>query len=346
MKKLWTLLLAVCVAFVMAAVPVYAEDTSRVYSFALTVDTKNEVTVLPGEIITVQLILDRLVGPEEMYAMQDEIQYDSDFFEFVEDSDVVYEDVKTTDILLMGNMRAHYFNFVSMDGGKNWPSSVTVGSFQLKVAADAGVSIVSNQNYHVSNAEGTQSFAVTAKDLKVIVSTDCTVRFESNGGSTIENQIVSYGELIQKPENPVRDGFVFQGWYKNIDRTEQWDFERDTVTENMTLYAGWNVDTTVVVDENTEATTILWGVGAILAVIIVCIIVLLCTVKRVTFETGCRRKIKPVYVLCGRKLTEPPKPTRYSAEFVGWSASPEGDRLWDFENTTVRRNMKLYAVWR
>ena len=39
-----------------------------------------------------------------------------------------------------------------------------------------------------------------------------TVKFETDGGTTISNQIVEKGTKITKPENPTKEGYVFKGW--------------------------------------------------------------------------------------------------------------------------------------
>ena len=53
------------------------------------------------------------------------------------------------------------------------------------------------------------------------------------------NQTVQYGRLVRKPSNPVKKGYIFNGWYRDQERTIPWNFEVDTVSGNMTLYADW-----------------------------------------------------------------------------------------------------------
>ena len=48
-----------------------------------------------------------------------------------------------------------------------------------------------------------------------------------------------YGETIAEPETPVREGSTFTGWYSDSACTVRWDFDKDTPTGDMTLYAGW-----------------------------------------------------------------------------------------------------------
>lgn len=65
------------------------------------------------------------------------------------------------------------------------------------------------------------------------------VTFDAQGGTSVEMQKRMYGELIEAPEAPTREGYVFDGWYLDPGATMSWDLEEDTVTESMALYAGW-----------------------------------------------------------------------------------------------------------
>ena len=38
---------------------------------------------------------------------------------------------------------------------------------------------------------------------------------------------------------PAREGYAFLGWYKDAELTDAWNMAKDTVTENITLYAKW-----------------------------------------------------------------------------------------------------------
>lgn len=66
-----------------------------------------------------------------------------------------------------------------------------------------------------------------------------TVQFNSMGGTAVESQKHLYGERIEAPMAPTREGYVFDGWYLDQNATTQWDMDSDTVTESLTLYAGW-----------------------------------------------------------------------------------------------------------
>ena len=66
-----------------------------------------------------------------------------------------------------------------------------------------------------------------------------TVSFDSNGGSAVTSVQVNDGDKLTAPTQPVRKMYVFNGWYKDSGFTQVWDFDTDTVTKNITLYAKW-----------------------------------------------------------------------------------------------------------
>ncbi len=63
-----------------------------------------------------------------------------------------------------------------------------------------------------------------------------TVTFDSQGGSAIPAQEVRDGKKIEKPEDPIRAEYVFDGWYVG---EEKWSFIGYVVTEDITLTAKW-----------------------------------------------------------------------------------------------------------
>ena len=65
------------------------------------------------------------------------------------------------------------------------------------------------------------------------------VSFDSLGGSDVASQQQMYGELLQLPDPPSREGYTFTGWYKDYACFEPWNDTTDTIQSDMTLYAGW-----------------------------------------------------------------------------------------------------------
>jgi len=57
-----------------------------------------------------------------------------------------------------------------------------------------------------------------------------------------ETQMVKYGEAPTLPEEPTKEGFDFVGWFKDFNRTQEFDFEEDVVESDLILYAKWSLD--------------------------------------------------------------------------------------------------------
>jgi uncharacterized repeat protein (TIGR02543 family) len=66
-----------------------------------------------------------------------------------------------------------------------------------------------------------------------------TITFDSKGGTDVPAQNQMYGELLEVPEPPTREGYTFTGWYMDHACFELWDVENDIIEADMTLYAGW-----------------------------------------------------------------------------------------------------------
>ena len=233
---LWWLLPLTCMTTM-------AANDDMTFSFDLMVDGKDTKEVQTGDIITVVLRLKRTDASEayQMYAMQDEIRYDSTFLELVEGSAVLGNGIASTDIAMVDQYREFYMNYLSMSGGERWNADTLVGSVQFKVIGASGVTKITNQDYLVSVKDGSDSYTCDANEVTVVISTDCTVSFKTNGGSEIADQTVIFGEKITRPNDPIREGYGFEGWYSDIHLQDEWDFEKDTIQGNMSLYAKWSM---------------------------------------------------------------------------------------------------------
>ncbi|MCC5910215.1 MAG: InlB B-repeat-containing protein, partial [Clostridiaceae bacterium] len=69
-----------------------------------------------------------------------------------------------------------------------------------------------------------------------------TVAFNSQGGSPVASQTRDFNTLLTPPEEPVKTGYSFGGWYKDVGYFNQWIFATDVVTGNTTLYGKWNIN--------------------------------------------------------------------------------------------------------
>ena len=66
-----------------------------------------------------------------------------------------------------------------------------------------------------------------------------TITFDSKGGTDVPAQNQMYGELLEVPQPPTREGYVFAGWGKDAACFEFWREDTDTVQSDLTLYAAW-----------------------------------------------------------------------------------------------------------
>ncbi len=62
-----------------------------------------------------------------------------------------------------------------------------------------------------------------------------TVTFDSRGGSEVPSQQIEKGKTAQKPADPAREGYTFEGWF---DGETEYDFTK-AVEKNFTLSAKW-----------------------------------------------------------------------------------------------------------
>lgn len=67
------------------------------------------------------------------------------------------------------------------------------------------------------------------------------VYFDSMNGTAIHSYQAQPDSLLTPPEDPENRGLIFDGWYAD---GEKWDFETDTVTQDVTLIAKWKFSDT------------------------------------------------------------------------------------------------------
>ena len=112
------------------------------------------------------------------------------------------------------------------------PSGSNAGFCTASVIADA------RGNLYYTNDSGTL-FALKAAP-------GYTVTFDTRGGSTVPSAMTAQNKTMTAPADPERSGYTFVGWYKDADCTQAWDFSKDVVTADMTLYAKWTKDESLV----------------------------------------------------------------------------------------------------
>ncbi|WP_461255865.1 InlB B-repeat-containing protein [Treponema sp. R80B11-R83G3] len=70
-----------------------------------------------------------------------------------------------------------------------------------------------------------------------------TVRFFTNGGTTINNiKVQEGGKVTREQARTTRQYYSVENWYEDDKFTKLWDFDTSTVTKNTSLYAKWKHD--------------------------------------------------------------------------------------------------------
>ena len=75
--------------------------------------------------------------------------------------------------------------------------------------------------------------------------TTVTITFDSKGGSAVASTTANYGVApgaSKKPVNPTRENYTFDKWFTDADCTTEFDWDKDVLTKDTTLYAGWKGD--------------------------------------------------------------------------------------------------------
>nr|WP_249310476.1 InlB B-repeat-containing protein [Bacillus sp. FJAT-49736] len=136
-----------------------------------------------------------------------------------------------------------------------------------------------------------------------------TVRFVSNGGEDVTDEVVKYGEMATEPTNPQREGYNFKGWYKDSDLTTAWDFTADQVTNETTLYAKWEKQT-----------------------------------YTVHFDTNGGNPVENESAKYQAKATKPENPIRAGYSFAGWYTDNTFQSEYNFDQE-ITKDTTLYAKW-
>lgn len=148
-----------------------------------------------------------------------------------------------------------------------------------------------------------------------------SVAFETGvGGGTLPDVSVMNGKTIAKPADPVREGYIFLGWYADAEYQKLYNFESEAVTKDTKIYACW----TPTVPGQTE-----YEIGFDL-----------------NYEGA--ESVASIRTI-GGKLYNVTTPQREGYDFGGWWVSPynDPDKLSYACNadTVFEENLTLYAKW-
>ena len=130
-----------------------------------------------------------------------------------------------------------------------------------------------------------------------------TVTFNVDGGSSIENEIIEENNVINKPNNPTKEGYKFIEWQLD---GKPFDFNTK-ITKDITLKANWKK-------------------------------IIFYTV---TFDTDGGNNISSLKIEENNTISKPGNPTKEGYRFIGWQLD---EKLFDF-NTKIIKDITLKAIW-
>ena len=135
------------------------------------------------------------------------------------------------------------------------------------------------------------------------------VHFDTNGGNYINDREVEDGRTVAQPEDPEKEGYIFETWHKDSASGYVWDFTTP-ITEELWLVASWAP-----------------GDG-----------------HWVTFDAGEGSLNSPekVFVATGGKVSKPADPTPVTGMYF-WSWRKQGESKYYNFNKVVTENMTLVA---
>ncbi len=136
-----------------------------------------------------------------------------------------------------------------------------------------------------------------------------TVTFVYDNGAENSTIQVEEGKTVEKPADPTKGGYDFDGWY--IDDFK-WGFEHIVVMKNITLTAKWSA-------------------------------IPVTTYYTVTFHADNGTDNETAQVVSGEKIVCPETaPTKQGYNFEGWYL---GEYRWNFDYNAVTENLELKAKW-
>lgn len=142
----------------------------------------------------------------------------------------------------------------------------------------------------------------------------CTVAYY-DGADVISTFTVDKGTTLDetsKPANPEKEGYVFAGWYTNVDLTDKYNFDLP-VTADLKLYAKFEESAAV----ETQTVTFMKDAETL-------------------FDTSVVKK--------GNTVGVPAEPTNDGYSFAGWYTDVKCTTAYDF-NLPVNTDITLYAKW-
>lgn len=177
------------------------------------------------------------------------------------------------------------------------------------------------------------------------------VNFNTDGGNSVSNQIINKDGTITKPQDPVRDGYKFLGWYSNnvlfdfntpvttnLELVAKWEKAKDNSTTGTTTTTKKNDTTNSTTKKTTTKKNDTTNTTTTKKTTTTTTEAKKYTVK---FDSNGGSKVSSKEVTSGSKVSKPSNPTRTGYKFSGWTLN---NKAYDF-NSKVTSNITLVAKW-
>ncbi len=144
------------------------------------------------------------------------------------------------------------------------------------------------------------------------ISIEFTVTFDSNGGTQVNSITEDLNASIEKPSDPTRSGYTFDGWYTSsaLSTAVTWPY---TLTADVTFYAKWT--------ENVVTNTF-----------------------TVTFDSNGGTAVSAITNNENSSILKPSDPTKSGFTFDGWYTSSALTTAVTWPHTLIS-NVTFYAKW-
>ena len=135
-----------------------------------------------------------------------------------------------------------------------------------------------------------------------------TIKFNSDGGTPVDEMTAKYESAIAEPESPTKEGYVFSGWYEDKGLTKPYAFST-MPSRDLVLHAKWMKEEYIV-----------------------------------NFDSNGGTQVEPIKSYYQDNIEEPEIPTKEGYAFEGWYTDSNLTNKYDF-NSKILSNITLYAKW-
>jgi len=252
---------------------------------------------------------------DEAAALRDYFGYDVDNKTFTNNSaeqiNVIADNINRN-LPMVGQGGGHTYNIDGYDPSDK-QIHVNYGYGQTMPGANGWYAINAVNYGSYRNSPGNLSYNIKPKGTTnpTPTPTNCTITFNSNGGSAVSSATVAAGTAYTiTAANPTKSGSTFDGWYTNSNFSTKWT-NGTVVNSDITLYAKWNATATN---------------------------------YTVTFNSNGGSAVSSATVAAGTAYTPSATPTRTGCTFDGWYTASDLKTKWT-DGTAVNSNITLFAKW-